>query len=186
MPITVAVKFRAELGKIGKVLVDELDNLYAYLSKAGIILGTDIPACLAISTGVQAVPTAVWTLLQVAARSAIDDPFQMMSGSGARAPIAGLYQVHGFVGWAASAAGNSRGAAIYVNSLSKHYVIQPPIAGGVLSTLMGISALVRCSQGDVINLYGYQDSGGNLNSNYSTAAGASFNANHLHVSWVRP
>jgi hypothetical protein len=76
--------------------------------------------------------------------------------------VAGTYLVFGQVGFQATAAGG-RGCAIYQNLLIVPR-IQPEAvsAGSVLSSAITFIGFLACAVGDVIQIYGWQNSGGAL------------------------
>lgn len=94
---------------------------------------------------------------------------------------AGYYEVEGQVAFAASTAGD-RGAQIRKNGATidgAHYGAQRAMAGvGSFSGIARCGAVVFLNgTTDYIELYGYQDSGGNLNTYYT----AGFTASYMKV-----
>lgn len=82
----------------------------------------------------------------------------------------GRYHVFANLAYAISAVGVIRAIHLQINGgnfIAAQY--QPPIAGGALTTILGLSTIYDLIVGDYIECVAYQDSGGALNVN-STAA----------------
>jgi len=179
MPLSYGLHYRQEVSRVGKSIVDEMDSLIAYLSRAGILLGPDIYFALAVSTLSQSIPTGVLT--RITNLAVQEDPFNLIALSTVRVPVAGLYLVQAGLWWDVNAGGNVR--LLY---LSKNGVLtridgrHSPTASGYFTNSLSFD--VRCGEGDVFSLQGFQDSGGPLLCG-STTPGL---VNYLSIRWVRP
>lgn len=170
------LKFRSELSRLGRALVEEFDNVSAYLNNAGLVSAANLYYASAIATTTQAVTTATTTRVSLVAD---EDPSGLVVNSGIRAPINGWYSGYGIIQWA-SGAGNLRVGSFYVDGTRKMFHSCPPVAGDVTTNLIPFE--LRLVVGNLVQLYGYQDSGGNLNCGSLDPT----RTNRLFLRWVRP
>lgn len=88
------------------------------------------------------------------------------------APVTGYYLVSGVIRWAGNAVG-LRQAAIYKNGA---VIAFASTSGNALEVAVHISEIAYLAQGDYVELYGYQTSGGNL-----AAIGINSQSTHFEI-----
>jgi len=74
--------------------------------------------------------------------------------------IDGRIRVHGNVRHTSDGTGNRRGAVIYINGSAKGSMFIQPVTGG--NTDVSVIGDLSVSSGDYVELYSFQDTGGNL------------------------
>lgn len=133
------------------------------------------PRCIAYHSATQSLTSATYTALNLDSEDFdvgnMHDPvtnntrFTIPVGGG------GVYQIVGRTSWAPGA-GNLRLLAIYKNGAEINDTTVVPIGGGI-QTQQLVTTFAPLLAGDVLELYGYQDSGGALNAGSATRIYAS-------------
>lgn len=132
------------------------------------------------ATNPQSIPSASFTALTFDTNNYENGtPTQIHSTSSNTsrftAQASGFYLAIGQVGFAANAAGDIREITIHLNgSILSNNAAQmiPPIAGGVLGSIVHIATFLNMNSADYIEFLCYQDSGGNLNALAKTTYGS--------------
>lgn len=126
----------------------------------------------------QSVPNTTWTAVDWTTRTDTVAVGVTVGNAGLTCVVPGLYQVTGSVAFAANATGE-RHARLLVNG---SVVLAGTSAPGwaTLATLLRADGVVKLAPGDVVNLAGYQASGGALST--AVAVGQSL----LRMVWVGP
>jgi hypothetical protein len=144
-----------------------------------------VPAARAFRSTTQSIPNDTFTAIELDGESFDTAELHTapVDSSRLRAPIAGLYQLHGHINWFVNATGSrvaqirKNGATILVSSS----FLGTADADHVLATL------ARLSVGDYVELVGKQDSGANLLVATGTASGvAAESTPALSMNWVGP
>jgi len=154
-------------GVAGATVKDALDTLDGACADV---------SCSAYRTTVQSVNDSALTPIALDAEEfdtdAMHDPGVNPSRITVATGEAGKYLAIARLSWAGNIAG-LRAVAIYINGAIHTANYVNPV--GVFSTIVGVSKVLDLSVGDYVEMYGYQTSGGALN----TVAGAIWN--HLQL-----
>lgn len=116
------------------------------------------------TTTPQTIPNGAFTALTIATPYALSDPQSNFSAGVVTPNIAGNYSITAQINFDDAALGNTRGLALYKNaSLYQNSVafIAPDVAGrgmSILDTIVNVNGST-----DNLQLYAYQDTGGDLN-----------------------
>lgn len=114
----------------------------------------------------QTVGTSTWTALTWGSRVDEDSSGLTIGPNGLTVVAPGLYHVVGAVAWATNTTGN-RYAQVVVNDIA---MVNAGATATTVTSRTLVSAIVKCAIGDVINLAGYQSSGGNLATDVGTGS----------------
>lgn len=141
---------------------------------------TTLPTAEVYQTVTQTIATGTWTAITQDSTILDTDSQHSNSTNNSRftCQIAGWYSVSGAVGFNTNSTG-ARGASIYKNG-----AVLPTGSGAVTATSNAIHVatagrvLVQLGVGDYVEMYGWQNSGGNL----GTATGGQYNS-YLYVEW---
>jgi hypothetical protein len=167
--------------------VDALDstNLHAYVRDPIAFLMRKPSAMLRQATN-QSIANNTWTAITFGVEDWDDDP----DGTGGHstssntsrytARYPGVYLLGGGVGWAASSAG-VRGTRWAKNgtALNGSSTLEPPTASGT-AYYAARAIKVELDEGDYVELFGFQNSGGSLNTTVATSEQPS-----MSVGWDR-
>lgn len=139
------------------------------------------PLCKAHSTIIQTLTSQVTTVINLDTTDVDTDGGRNGVGSNTDRYVArtrGWYMVAATVGYAAPAAG-SRFAIIMVNGVEQNGYSSAYTTGAVNAGI-NVSGLVRLNVGDYLQIAGFQDSGGSIN----TAVSPTYQAASLSVQFV--
>lgn len=156
----------------------DTNYLRIYNGSAWRLIGGDVPAASVERTTTQSIGTGSATAVSFGAEL-FDHGGCWVIGSPTRltAPVAGVYSVSAAVEFAANATGN-RQVHIYTNG-SEHSRITVPSVGAGLATRVSHNAIVQLAAAEYVEVFVFQDSGGNLN----ITNGA--NMPNLAFAWLR-
>lgn len=122
----------------------------------------------AYANAVTAVATGTWTSIALAAERFDTDTFHDNVTNNSRLTVpagqGGYYAIGGTVEFAANTLGTGRGGRIFLNGTTRiGSVFAAVVNSGSIAPRLLVASLYALSAGDYVELQGWQDSGGSLN-----------------------
>lgn len=150
-------------------LYTKADNRFYCRNSAGTRLGPFpyTEGCRIFNSANQAVASGAWTAITHNSERYDTDSMHSTVSNTSRITIqtAGKYALFGCLAWAASALGKIRGSAIMLNGTTFIVVHALSVAWDVANAVvLPVSTVYDLAINDYIELMGFQDTGGNLNS----------------------
>jgi hypothetical protein len=126
--------------------------------------------CRAYRTSTQTIPNATWTALSLNAERFDDDNIHdtVTNNSRLTCKTAGVYYIFGNITWVLNSTG-VRGVAIRLNGTTFIADLFVQATSSVVGNVMNVSCIANLNVNDYVELMAYQNSGGNLNIDYSAS-----------------